>query len=242
MSFFEKHSRFFETSTVGAWPLRLALRHHAVIESNARHFAGARVLDLASHDGRWSLAALAAGAAHVTGVEARPDLVAAAEANLTHYGVPRDAFRFIVGDLNHQLRAPGAFDIVLCLGYFYHTLNHLALWEYIASTGARHVILDGMVHPSEDLVIRMLAEPVDDDANGASTAGEFDGKVLVGHPTKNALALMLRHFGYECAFFDWADLQRTRGVVAEDAPQSASNPVGDYAFGRRVTALATRVG
>lgn len=241
MSFFEKHDRFFQ-SAVGAWPERLALRHVAIIDDNARHLRGARVLDLASHDGRWSLAALKAGAAHVTGLEARPELVQAARENLAFYGVPDEQSTFIQGDLNHALNAPGQFDVVLCLGYFYHTLNHLALWQYIASTGARHVILDGMVEPGDDMVIRVYAEPTDNHANGVADAGVVNGQVLVGHPSRPVLSSMLRHFGYGCAFFDWANLLHESGQSFDiSQPHSETNPLGDYARGARATALATRI-
>ena len=46
-------------------------RYEALFASNRDIFDGARVLDLATHDGRYSFAALKTGAAHVTGVEVR---------------------------------------------------------------------------------------------------------------------------------------------------------------------------
>ena len=61
MEFFDKYSRFFDTSSVGNWPDRLNSRYRAIISANKSLFDGARVLDLASHDGRWSYAALDAG-------------------------------------------------------------------------------------------------------------------------------------------------------------------------------------
>src|SRR4051794_3513629 len=86
-TFFDRHPRFFETSRTAARPARLNLRHKAIVGVNRDAFDGARVLDLASHDGRWSFAALEAGAKEVIGVEARQDLVTHAHANLTYYGV-----------------------------------------------------------------------------------------------------------------------------------------------------------
>jgi predicted RNA methylase len=91
--FFDRHPRFFETSTVGTWSQRLALRYEAIVDSNRDIFPNAKVLDLASHDGRWSYAALCAGAAHVTGIEARPELIAAADENMKHYGISEDKYR-----------------------------------------------------------------------------------------------------------------------------------------------------
>jgi len=241
-SFFDDYPRFFETSSVGAWPIRLALRHHAIIESNEDILRGARVFDLASHDGRWSFAALKAGAAHVTGIEVRPHLVQAAGENMQAFGVPESDYSFLVGDLNHVLKAPVTCDVALCLGYFYHTLNHLALIEYLASTGARHLILDGMVEPGDASVIRVYAEPVENDANGSTQAGLFDGKILVGHPSVSVLIQMLRHYGYEGMVFDWQALIASRGVNADTSRgHDASNPVGDYARRARATIVARRV-
>ena len=56
--FFDAYPRFFETSQTSTQPWRLNLRHEAIFGDNAAAFPGARVLDIASHDGRWSLAAL----------------------------------------------------------------------------------------------------------------------------------------------------------------------------------------
>ena len=241
-SFFDDYPRFFETSSVGAWPVRLALRHHAIIESNSSILRGARVFDLASHDGRWSFAALKAGAAHVTGIEVREHLIEAANKTLHAYGIPATDYTFMQGDLNHALQAPVVCDVALCLGYFYHTLNHLALIEYLASTGARHLILDGMVEPGDADVIRVYAEPVENDANGASSAGIHEGRILVGHPTVRVLLQMLQHYGYRGQVFDWTGLLATRGVIADvTRHHSASNPVGDYARGARATIIAERV-
>src|SRR6476661_8939613 len=70
--FFDKYPRFYETSQTTATRGRLNLRYEAIFAENRDIFAGAKVLDIASHDGRWSLAALECGAASVIGIEARP--------------------------------------------------------------------------------------------------------------------------------------------------------------------------
>src|SRR4249919_1385884 len=74
--FFDDYPRFAETSRTAASMDRLNLRYEAIFAENRDILDGARVLDIASHDGRWSLAALATGARSVVGVEARPGLVA----------------------------------------------------------------------------------------------------------------------------------------------------------------------
>lgn len=54
---------------------RLSLRHDHSIKPFKDAIAGAKVLDLAAHDGRWSYALAQAGARRVLGIEARQELV-----------------------------------------------------------------------------------------------------------------------------------------------------------------------
>ena len=75
--------------------MRLNQRHRALIQSNAAVIAGRRVLDIASHDGRWSLAASMAGAEYVLGIEARQHLAEAARDNMREYGVPAGKVEFV---------------------------------------------------------------------------------------------------------------------------------------------------
>ncbi len=55
VGFFGKYPRFLETSGTASKPDRLNLRYEAMIQANCDILEGARVLDIASHDGRWSL-------------------------------------------------------------------------------------------------------------------------------------------------------------------------------------------
>src|ERR671915_725288 len=97
--FFDAFPRFYESSNTGAYRGRLNLRYEAIFGENQDLFPGARVIDIASHDGRWSLAALKAGAAEVTGIEAREDLVRAALDNVGHYYNDTGRYEFIAGDV-----------------------------------------------------------------------------------------------------------------------------------------------
>src|SRR5438067_448859 len=85
--FFTSYPNFLKTSEQGAHLDRLNARHVALIATNKAHIEGKRVLDLASHDGRWSFAALQAGASYVHGIEAREHLVENSEINFSLYGV-----------------------------------------------------------------------------------------------------------------------------------------------------------
>src|SRR5262249_52560988 len=93
--FVARFPRLLETSKTGLVPERLNKRYRVLIDNNRDLIVGKRILDLASHDGRWSLAALDLQAAHVTGIEARAHLVENAQANCLAYGIDRGRFRFI---------------------------------------------------------------------------------------------------------------------------------------------------
>ena len=54
---------------------RLNARYNVILEPLRKEIEGKTVLDLASHDGRWSFAVLTLGAKHVFGVEYRQDLI-----------------------------------------------------------------------------------------------------------------------------------------------------------------------
>lgn len=189
-------------------------------------FAGARVLDIASHDGRWSLAALEAGASHVTGVEARPDLVGNAEATFVVEGIEPTRYAFVTGDVFDVLAEPASYDLVLCLGFFYHTLRHLELLGRIRQTGARHVIIDTEVHQSPERIMRIGMERTERQGNAVADLYTVD-RVVTGRPTLPALNLMLESQGFELdRVSDWDGLLR-------DNP--AATGINDYRTGRRLT-------
>src|SRR4051812_33674446 len=141
--FFNEYPRFFETSEISAYRGRLNLRYEAICKQNADILNGARVLDITSHDGRWSLAALRTGAAHVTGIEANPDHVANAKDNLSHYGIESDRYDFVTGDVFDVL-AERTFDVdvVFCFGYLYHTLRYNELLYRIQKMQPKAFLVD----------------------------------------------------------------------------------------------------
>jgi hypothetical protein len=67
--FIDEFPQFYSTSQTGAVPNRLNQRYRACLEWNEPVIRGNRILDIASHDGRWSFAALKTGASHVVGIE-----------------------------------------------------------------------------------------------------------------------------------------------------------------------------
>jgi hypothetical protein len=236
--FFRDHRRFYSTGEAGIRSKpKLNLRYEAIFGENKDLFDGARVLDIASHDGRWSVAALACGAKSVIGIEARPEMVDHAVANLEHYGQERDRFRFIAGDVHEVLGSEDfEVDVVLCLGFLYHTLRFNELLHGIRRTGAHHLILDTqaqrMLDP--DPLVRLHKEGSQRIGTAKADAYSVDDWVLTGRPNLAAIRLMLGCYGYEVVrLSDWPRL-------LADNPEAWSG-CADYAAGRRVTLRCRRI-
>jgi hypothetical protein len=228
--FFEQFPRFYWTSSTSATTERLNLRYEAIFGENRDIFEGASVLDLASHDGRWSLAALATGARSVIGIEARPELVKAAAKNLGEYGYAADRVRFVTGDV-HQVLNTQDFDadVVLCLGFLYHTLRYNELLNGIRTTHARYLIIDTfspyMMEPGPN--VNVVTEYADEHGKAAADVYTRGPSVLVGRPNLAAIRTMLEAYGYRAErLSDWAGLLR-------DNP--GAKDCDDYADQRRIT-------
>ena len=229
--FFDSYPRFYSTSVTSPAPNRLNRRHQALIESNREFIQGKSLLDIASHDGRWSFAAHRAGARQVLGIEARNHLVENARATLRDYQVPDDRVRFVVGDVFAELDRlePGGFDTVLCFGFFYHTLHHMLLLAKIARLTPQHLILDTAIDldPGPTIVVRN--EGVDHESAGAIADAGNPDRVVVGTPTRSAMELMLSSSGFSSIrYYDWprAGLKNWKDL-------------GDYRQGRRVSLVAS---
>ena len=230
--FFDDHPRFLETSNTGNQLSRLNWRYKAVIEDNVDLLQAKRVLDIASHDGRWSYAALRVGASYVTGIEARPRLVENAKRTLEHYGASPDTYRFIVGDVFQVLRNTRPTiqaDVAMCLGFLYHTIRYPELLLGIRATGATYLVLDTAVASGKQRVVRLFAENIENENNAVPGRDTFRDKALVGWPTPSALEFILDSFGFDVVKkFDW------QSALVGGKKQA----VGQYRRGRRVTWVA----
>jgi ubiquinone/menaquinone biosynthesis C-methylase UbiE len=228
--FFDAFPRFYETSETSPFRGRLHLRYEAIFAANRDVFAGARVLDIASHDGRWSLAALKTGAAEVIGIEAREELVRAARENLALYAGDDGRHTFIEGDVFDVLaRQNLAVDVVLCLGFLYHTLRYNELMSRIRGIGPSYLIIDTKVLPrARKPIVQLRLNDTARQRAAVADAYSYDNKALVGKPSLPALKLIVETFGFEIErFSDWGSLIRDNPGVSR---------VGDYATGQRVTA------
>lgn len=228
--FFDAYPRFYTTSKTGVHPNRLNHRYRALIECNARLIQGKSILDLASHDGRWSFAAHKAGARYVMGIEARPYLVQFARENIEHYEIREAEVAFVLDDVFSALDrlSPGTFETVFCFGFLYHTLRHLCLLTQIARLKPESVIFDTEIDPRPGCFIRVHAESVIGEDNGAIAEAGDPTSTVVGVPNRTALELMLASCGLPVlSYFDWnrSSIGRWDGLE-------------DYARGSRVSLVA----
>jgi hypothetical protein len=217
--FFHRFPRFVETSETGPWLDRLNARYLALIHANRKLIEGARVLDLASHDGRFSFAALQNGAASVIGVEHEPHLVSKANENMAFHDVERGRYDFLLGDMFDVIpRLEHSCDIVFCFGILYHINDHMRLLQTIAEHAPKALIIDSNISHIERAAIELRA-PV---------AGNPPpvGAQLEGWPSKAGLDAMLSSFGWTFQYYDWPH----SGLV--ESPK-----MEDYRVGRRATVV-----
>jgi methyltransferase family protein len=203
MNFFDRFDRFYSTSQ-SAISDRLNKRHRVCIQRHEKLLRGKRVLDIASHDGLFSFAALQAGCSHVTGIEVRPHLVEAAKANFSLYGIEPSRYRFYLGDVLHTLHNEKIeVDVVLLLGFFYHTSRHAELASLISSTGAEHIILDTVILHDDIAQGRALVTLKQERADVEGFGFEEGPFALVGVPSRDAIKLIFQHNGFSTDEIDW---------------------------------------
>ena len=233
--FFDPYPRFYETSETTPLPSRLNLRNEAIFGENLDIIDGARVLDIASHDGRWAFAALKQGARSVVGIEGRPELVESATESLAQYGIESDRYRFIAGDIFAKLaEEPIEVDVVLCLGFLYHTLRWNELMTRIRQCKPKYLIIDTAVTDGNRPRLQLKVEDVSEQRNAIVDEFTHGTAVVSGKPTMPGLRTIVEAYGYEVeGFSDWSSLVRDN---PEDAVESR-----DYARGYRVTARCRAV-
>ena len=234
--FFDNFPRFYETGNTGAGA-RLNARYDCLIQRHVQHLRNRSVLDVGSHNGRWSFAALRAGARHVIGVEPRAALVDAGKQVFQEYGVPKDCFAFHVADSLTFLKATRPkVDVVLLLGVLYHVHYHVTLLQELRKTGVQVLIIDTAiipdraVIPGEEKISRLIAEPVDDISNAADEIFLGAGKSVVGIPSRGAVTFLLEMLGFEVSEVSWVPYLKHWGA----------DELKDYAQGERTTFLACR--
>lgn len=178
---------------------RLNERYNHLILPNLSGIVGKRVLDIGSLDGRWMWACLESGAAFVTGVEGRADT---AERQIVQLKTDFEGrYNVIVGNIFDVLNVfmPYQFDTILCLGLFYHVLNHERLIALMARLRAQAIIIDSAMLDSDEMMIKLQHEPTKNPLMGIGSGAQ----VLVGIPSRGALEAMAAMHGYQARYIPW---------------------------------------
>ena len=166
-------------------------------------FEDARVLEFPSRDGRWGLAALDAGAAHVVCVEALPRLAAKAARTFADFGVSRELYEFINADI---------FEGVGCFEPEFVRFDHVReVFRAFGSTSElpgtasaaaeiRHSRYSGCARPRSRSSLCAY-----DTGTGRATAMRQDGYSgsIVATPSDGLITFMCDFFGFHCHSIDW---------------------------------------
>lgn len=209
-NFFDEFPSFYETGQTGVRPKMLNTRYRALIENNTEVIKNATILDLANHDGRWSLAALKNGAKKVYGIEGKEELVQKGLVNMKKYGISEDKFNFVVGDIFEEIKKIPIdhIDVVFCFGIFYHISNHMELLKEIKRLNPKYLILDTEISKSKDPIIRLRKEPYFTPDKTIS----FEN-FIAGRPSKLALNMMLEALDFKISYYDWEkNIDDWRGI------------------------------
>ena len=217
--FFDTYPAFVDSSETGQLRERLNARQRLLVHDNAALLEGATVLDIACHDGRFSFAALQAGATRVVGVDHKAHLLRTAQGHMDRYGVAPDRYRFLAGDLFDCLDDVGPVDVVLAFGILYHLGDHMRLFDRIFELGPRHLILDTKVSVLDGCVAEVRS-PL--------TSPPPPGAVIELHPTRAAVEAMLSSFGWTWTEVDWLASGKT------DSDETKS-----YRHGGRISLVVT---
>jgi SAM-dependent methyltransferase len=158
-----------------------------LVEAENGSLQGKRILDIACNSGFWSIQCALLGA-EVVGFDARPELIEQANFIKSIVGIDNVAFKILdFWDMSPR-SLDGTFDIVLNLGILYHLPTPLEALQLTKSMARRVILLDTVVYPSNDSMIRLSwEEPFD--IRAASISG------IVAYPSKSSIDLMLRHIG-----------------------------------------------
>ena len=225
--FFDDYPRFGETSTTASDISRLNYRYDLIIKAQEQMLRDKVVLDFASHDGRFSFAALQGGGARkVIGIEPRKNLVKACRQTFRDYGVPNRRYEFICADGFEAIRKlkRGSVDTVMVLGFLYHTARQYEFFSLVSALGAKNVIVDCRVLEGETRPIIELREELT--RANSQIWDATRSKVLSGDPSASALKMLMEEFGYSVSMVP----------PLQPVPPTA----GVYRTGRRVTMTGSR--
>jgi len=185
--------------------------------------------DLASHDGRFSFAAIKFGASHVIGIEGNPNLVKKTIENMEKYNIPKSKYDFISADIHQEIQKiqPNTINTVFCFGFFYHTIHHAYLLDQIRKLKPQNLIIDSNVIISDSKILEISVQGGGNEGSAILSPDTKNNKTLVGMPSRLAIELMLDNMKFSFKNYDWLD----KKIVDWTG-------LGDYKSGSRITLIA----
>lgn len=183
---------------------RLAMLWEALGPVSAHGWAGLRVLDMACHQGFYSVEVAKRGCREMVAVDARPEHLADAELIRRVYAL--DNMRVAQADLEEVKGAElGEFDVTLMLGLLYHVENPIRLLRLARAVTRQVCVIETQVVPNMTGVVdwgaytfqrpmkgsfALIDETAETHAPEASTGG------ICLCPSHEALLWVLRAVGF----------------------------------------------
>jgi SAM-dependent methyltransferase len=210
---------------------RLQERNKRIIEANLDVLAKRRIVDLACNNGRWSYAALVAGAESVVGVDGRTENVEQAKSILRKLNTG-GSYRFEVNDIFDWLyiNRMEPVDTILCLGVYYHIMDHYRLLTLMTQTSASTIIIDSAFVRSFRNSVHIHIE---DPRVHPNALPRFEGQQaeFAGFVSLGLMIQMAWNLGFNCRPIVW-DPRKVENKLS----------VRDYMIGRRYTLRLERTG
>lgn len=197
---------------------RLNRRYDAIVAPFKADIAGARVLDLASHDGRWPYALAHVGAREVVGIEARQDLIDRFDAFPDDAAKAKVSLRNgdIFAEMEAMVQAKESFDVVAIFGIFYHITEHYLLILLAQALRPRLIIIDSeFIVASDGPIVRFMREETD---NPLNTVPRAEGRrvELVATPSMRLVEVFGEVTGHTAEWVDWSVLPEAERVGLGD--------------------------
>ena len=119
-------------------------RVDTLLDRNVDVIRDCRVLDLASHMGTLSHAALQLGARHVHGIDTEEAMISKGKDLFSRTDISPDAYRFEVKDAFEFLEAcePDSYDTVFCFGLLYYVMEPFRLLKLMVRAARKCILLD----------------------------------------------------------------------------------------------------
>jgi SAM-dependent methyltransferase len=169
---------------------RYAYFFQPLVDMLGGSLAGKRVLDLGCNAGYWSLRAIENGCDYVLGVDGRQMHIDQANLVFETKQIERHQYDFQCNnffDLDYD--RIGIFDVVLCLGIFYHINKHFNLLELISAVNSDVLVIDTSLSTLPGSLLEVRWDSLDEPRD----ALDYE---LIMWPTQSAVVDMVQQVGY----------------------------------------------